>query len=177
VLEIGAVRLAGAQAGRGIVGWSLRELRSAELDGLRTEISERPPAAGGTQPNGVTGVDHVVAFTPDLDRTTGALRAAGLDFRRLREEPTPAGAPRQAFFRLGEVILEVVQAPEGTRIDSDPDGPARLWGISFGVADLDATAAFLGDRLGTPRDAVQQGRRIATLRREAGLSPAVAVMS
>ena len=118
-----------------------------------------------------------MAFTPDLDRTTGALRSAGLDFRRLREEPTPGGAPRQAFFRLGETILEVVQAPDGTKIAADPAGPARLWGISFGVADLDATAAFLGDRLGPPRDAVQQGRRIATLRREAGLGPAIAFMS
>ncbi len=54
---------------------------------------------------------------------------------------------------------------------------ARLWGISFLVADMDATAAFLGDLLGTPRDAVQPGRRIATLRREAGLGPAIAFMS
>ena len=50
-------------------------------------------------------------------------------------------------------------------------------GISFLVADLDATAAFLGDLLGTPRDAVQPGRRIATLGREAGLGPAIAFMS
>ena len=58
-----------------------------------------------------------------------------------------------------------------------PDGPARLWGISFLVPDMDATAAALGDLLGAPRDAVQPGRRIATLRREAGLGPAVAFMT
>jgi catechol 2,3-dioxygenase-like lactoylglutathione lyase family enzyme len=171
------LRLAGPDAGRGLVGWSLRDLRSTGLDGIPTAISERPPAAGREQPNGVVAVDHVVAFTPDLDRTTAALRDAGLDFRRMREEPTPGGAPRQAFFRLGEVVLEVVQAPEGTRIASDRDSPARLWGISFRVDDLDRTASFLGDRLGAPREAVQPGRRIATLRREAGLGPAVAFMS
>ena len=44
-----------------------------------------------------------------------ALQAAGLDLRRIREQPTPAGAPRQAFFRLGEEILEVVQEPEQRR--------------------------------------------------------------
>jgi hypothetical protein len=119
----------------------------------------------------------VVAFTPDLDRTTARLRAAGLDFRRMREEPTPGGAPRQAFFRVGEPVLEVVQAPEGTRIAADRDGPARLWGISFAVADLDQTVAQLGTLVGEPRAAVQAGRRIATLRREAGLGPAVALMS
>jgi hypothetical protein len=105
------------------------------------------------------------------------LRRAGFDFRRLREGATPGGSVRQAFFRMGEVILEVVQAPEGTKPAADPGGPARLWGISFLVRDLDVTAAALGDLLGAPRDAVQAGRRIATLRREAGLGPAVAFMT
>jgi hypothetical protein len=118
-----------------------------------------------------------VAFTPDLDRTTAILRAAGLDLRRVRDEPTPGGAPRQAFFRMGEVILEVVQAPEGTRIAADPSGPARLWGISFLVEDLERTASRLGDLLGEPRAAVQPGRRIATLRKGAGLGPAIAFMT
>jgi hypothetical protein len=45
------------------------------------------------------------------------------------------------------------------------------------VGDLDQTAHALGDLLGTPRDAVQPGRRIATLRAEAGLGPAIAFMS
>lgn len=170
------LRLEGPGRGRGIVGWSLRDVAGADVDGLPTEVSGDPPAAGGEHPNGVVAIDHLVAMTPDLDRTRAALEAAGMDFRRLREEPTPGGAPRQAFFRMGELILEVVQAPDGTRIASDRDGPARLWGISFGVRDLDATAAALGDLLGTIRPAVQTGRRIATLRREAGLGPAIAFM-
>ena len=37
--------------------------------------------------------------------------ARGLDLRRIREHPTPAGAPRQAFFRLGAEILELIQEP------------------------------------------------------------------
>jgi hypothetical protein len=55
--------------------------------------------------------------------------------------------------------------------------PARFWGLAFQVRDLDATCQHLGDKVGEPRDAVQPGRRIATLRREAGLGPAVAFMS
>ncbi|HEY6780567.1 MAG TPA: hypothetical protein VI111_06390 [Thermoleophilaceae bacterium] len=176
---VGAVRLLleGPGQGRGIVGWSLRGLETLELDGLPTVRSEQAPGVGVRHPNGVVSIDHLVAFTPDLDRTAGALRAAGMDLRRVREQPTPGGAPRQAFFRLGELILEVVQAPEGSRVAADRDGPARLWGISFVVADLDLTAATLGDLIGTPRDAVQPGRRIATLRREAGLGPAIAFMT
>ena len=84
---------------------------------------------------------------------------------------------RQAFFRIGEPILEVVEAPEGTSVARDLDGPARLWGLAFRVEDLDRTAATLGNLVGTPRDAVQPGRRIATLRPEAGLGPAIAFMT
>ena len=44
--------------------------------------------------------------------------------------------------------------------------------------DLDATAEWLGDRVGTPKDAVQPGRRIATLRhRDLGLGLPVAIMT
>ena len=178
-MQIGSVRvrLAGAGTGRGILGWSVRGVEGTDLDGLPTKLSHREPVAGRQHRNGVVSIDHLVAFTPDLDRTAAALTTAGLDLRRVREEPTPNGAPRQAFFRMGEVILEVVQAPAGTRMGDDLDAPARLWGISFLVGDLEATAAFLGDRLGAPRDAVQGGRRIATLRKEAGLGPAIAFMT
>ena len=119
-------------------------------------------------PNGVAGIDHVVLMSPDLDRTVEELRADGFELRRMREGETPGGSMRQAFFRIGEPILEVVQAPEGTSVARDPDGPARLWGVAFRVDDLDQTAATLGDLVGTPRDAVQPGRRIATLGRRPG---------
>jgi hypothetical protein len=171
------LRFEGRGARRGIVRWSLRGAGSLALDGLQTLASERPPASGGAHPNGAVSIDHVVVLTPELDRTAEVLRAAGLDFRRLREGATPGGSARQAFFRMGEVILELVQAPEGTSVAADPDGPARLWGIAFLVPDMEATAAALGELLGAPRDAVQPGRRIATLRRKAGLGPAVAFMT
>ena len=57
-----------------------------------------------------------------------------------------------------------------------PDGPARFWGLVVIVSDLDALALELGERLGTVRDAVQPGRRIAPLRPSAGLGPALAFM-
>lgn len=170
------IRLAGADSGQGLVGWSLRGFGSDELDGLPTSGSDRePPTEALPHPNGITILDHVVAFTPALDRTVGALRGAGLDLRRVREEPTPAGAPRQAFFRVGGAILEVVQQP--AEMIEVADGPAFFWGLAFVAPDLDATVAALGDAAGEPRDAVQPGRRIATLGRSAGLSVPVALMS
>jgi hypothetical protein len=176
--EVGSVRLRfeGRGERRGIVRWLVRGARSLDLDGLETHVSERPPVEGAEHPNGVVSIDHVVVLTPDIDRSAKVLHAAGLELRRMREGPTPGGSVRQAFFRMGELILELVLAPEGTSVASDPDGPARLWGISFLVSDMERPAAALGELLGAPRDAVQPGR-IATLRREAGLGPAVAFMT
>lgn len=177
-----ALRLAGRAAGRGIVSWTLGGLASDQLDGLPTRRLDAEPESVATarpHPNGVTALDHVVAITPALDRTVAALQAAGLDLRRVREEPTPAGAPRQAFFRLGGVILEVVQAPaDAIERSGGPDGPTFFWGLAFDVADLDATVAAIGEERCTPsRPAVQPGRRIATLHRSAGLSVPVAFMT
>jgi catechol 2,3-dioxygenase-like lactoylglutathione lyase family enzyme len=173
------VRLAGSAAGRGLSAWSLRDLVATELDGLATERSERPtPPPAPPHPNGVAALDHVVVITPNLERTVAAMEAAGIELRRIREEPTPAGAPRQAFFRLGAPILEVVQEPADVIERSGRDRPAFFWGLALTAPDLDAAVAALGpERVSEARDAVQPGRRIATLRRAAGLSLPVALIT
>lgn len=172
------IRFAPEEGRGGLTGWSLREVASLDLDGLPTVRSERPPPeAAPDHPNGIASFDHVVAISSDLDRTTAALSAAGLDLRRVREEPTPAGAPRQAFFRLGSTILEVVQEPPQATERAGGDRPAFFWGLAFVAPDLERTVASLGDRAGEIRPAVQPGRQIATLRRGAGLSLPVALMT
>ena len=120
--------------------------------------------SAGEHPNGALAVDHVVAFTDDLDRTSAALERAGAPLRR-RAEPRP-GTP-MAFHRLGPLVLEVVGGSER---------PA-LWGLVVVVADLDACARELGPLLGDVRAAVQPGRRIATVRPEAGVPVALALMT
>jgi hypothetical protein len=172
------IRLTGAESGKGLWGWSLRGVEATELDGLPTSRSDRRPLSGrSAHPNGIAALDHVVAITPALERTVAALQGAGLDLRRIREQPTPAGAPRQAFFRLGATILEVVQQPAEAIEPGGEQGPAFFWGLAFVAPDLEATAAGLGDRVSEIRQAVQPGRRIATLRRSAGLSLPVALMT
>lgn len=172
------IRLAGTGEGRGILGWSLRGVADASLDGLPTEVSDRPPPGRGpAHPNGVAAIDHVVAISPSLGRTVAALERGGLELRRIREEPTPAGAPRQAFFRLGAAVLEVVEEPEDVVGERGVGRPAFFWGLALLAPDIERTAAFLGDRVSAVRPAVQPGRRIATLRRSAGLSVPVALIS
>ncbi len=161
---------------RGHMSWELAGVETTELDGLDTALTGEPEVEAGEHPNGVTSIDHVVAFSPDLDRTVDVLERAGLDLRRIREEPTPAGAPRQAFFRLGEVILEVVQQPSGAP-GFDPSAPARLWGLAVNCNDLGSLAQRLGDLAKGPREAVQPGRWILTLSRQAGIAVPVAFMS
>jgi hypothetical protein len=184
VCRIGGVRLrlVGRAAGRGLVGWTLRGVASSELDGLSTpradDASVSADADLAPHPNGVIALDHVVAITPALERTVAALEAAGLDLRRIREEPTPAGAPRQAFFRLGAEILEVVQEPdEAITRGGGADRPAIFWGLALVVPELDVAVARLGDDASPVRPAVQPGRRIASLRRSAGLALPVALMT
>jgi len=162
---------------RGIVGWSLRGVTAPHIDGLPTEASaapERPPAP--VHPNGATGIDHVVVSTGDFDRTSTALLQAGLELRRTRD----AGAAQQGFFRAGEAHIELVgphaRAHAG-EAGGSCDRAAAFWGLVVVVEDIDALAARLGTLLGAVKDAVQPGRRIATLRQEAGVGAAVAFMT
>jgi hypothetical protein len=180
--EIGGVCLrflGGDCSGRGILGWTLRDLAATELDGLPTTVSEHPSRdLALAHPNGVVAIDHIVAASPSLERSIPALQRAGLDLRRIRDEPTPAGAPRQAFFRLGAEILELIQEPEDSiQRAGGPDHPARFWGLAVRVEDLDRTVELLGSHVSEIRHAVQAGRRIATLRRSAGVTVPLALMS
>ena len=178
--QLGSVclRLLGRDAGRGLLGLSLRGLGSVELDGLVASPSAASPRSRAPEhPNGVVDIDHLVAMSPALDRTVQALQTAGLDLRRIREEPTPAGAPRQAFFRLGEVILEVIQMlPAAVERAGGEKKPARLWGLALN-AHLDRALRAIAPHIGAAHAAVQEGRRIATLRRSADLAIPVALMS
>jgi len=176
-------RLVGDPDRRGIIEWSLRDVISADLDGLPTRLTRLFPVPGGHHPNGALAVDHLVVVTPSLDRTAAALDDAGIKLRRVREAGSPRAPARQGFFRLGEVILEVVQPAtpeEGEAAEAnvpDPGDPARFWGVVFVVASLDRLGELLGDRLGRSRDAVQPGRRIATLQPSARVSLPVAFIT
>lgn len=174
-VAIGAVRIICTGDGGRADRWRLRaddELPRL-VDGIETTTTDRDPPATGVHPNGVLRFDHVVLRSPDLDRTTEALAALGLDLRRTRDVQLGDQAAQQRFFRLGEVILELVGPSEPTG-----DGPCRIWGFALVTDDIDASAAQLGDLCSPPKPAVQPGRRIATVRtRDLGIGPTIALMS
>jgi hypothetical protein len=177
--RIGAVRvrLVGRDGGKRILGWSLRgaptaRLADGRLDGLPTTVSEREPSEPAVHPNGARYIDHVVLLSPDLPRTIAALDAIGLTPRSERETSTYGAPMRQVFFRMGEVILELVGGAE------PGDGDPGFFGLAITVDDLGAVQELLGEHLGEVKDAVQEGRQIATVRhRDLGMSVATALMS
>ena len=109
-----------------------------------------------------------------MARTVKALEATGLDIRRVRDTDAETyGAPmRQTFFRLGEVILEVIGPAEPAG-----DGPAQFFGIALTVEDLDALPGQYGEhsvasRTRSSPDVASPRSVTATL----GLSVAIAFM-
>jgi len=133
------------------------------LDGLA--LRSASPAGDERAEDGVAhpitafAIDHVVVRTPAPDRTTAAFEAAGLDARKVRLIETPKGAHRQTFFWLGDVVCEVV-GPDS----ADSDEPSSWWGWALSVADLESAVELLGDNTTPIKDAVQPGRRVATVR-------------
>src|SRR4051812_38856963 len=176
VCRIGTVRveLAGRVAGKGLRRWSLRDAGPLdEIDGIPTATSTEPAAEGAVHPNGTLRIDHLVLASADGGRTAEAITAAtGLEVLRMRESGSYGAPMVQRFFRLGEVLLELISPEEPT------DGPTRFFGLAVDVEDIDSLPDFYGERLGRVKDAVQEGRRIATLRhKDLGLSVAIAFMS
>ena len=109
-----------------------------------------------------------------MARTLAALATVDLHPRRV-VEGLRGGDSAYAFVLLGTCVLEVI----GPR-EHDPGRtprPAAFVGLAFVAHDLEAVAALDGVA-GEPRDAVQPGRRIVTLRtQDHGVSVPVAVLT
>jgi hypothetical protein len=157
----------------GIHGWALSgiDLSADEIDGLPTTVVDSLSPVIAQHANGAVEIDHVVVLTGSLERTCGAIAdATGAPLKRVRD----LGDTRQGFHRIGRggLIVEVVERGEVG------DDPASFWGLVVNVSDLDRAVELAGPELvGLAKDAVQPGRRIATVRAGAGLGLPVAMMS
>ena len=166
---------AGGRQADPLVGAAGRTCRaSTSVDGLPTAVTDEPACEPAVHPNGVL---HRPPRGPHARRRPHGRRARrlGVEVRRSREvDAAQYGfAAVQTFFRLGEPILELLGG-----IEPSGDGPAGFFGLAYTVADIDALPALYGPALGTVKDAVQPGRRIATLRHKSfDMSVATAFMS
>lgn len=147
------------------------EVSVADIEGVPLATHTFVPPA--EHPSGAYELDHLVLLTDSLERTSAAVHVAlGLECRRIRE----AGPVRQAFHRFDDAdghrgcIVEVVETDRVER--------TALMGIVLNVADLSALADRLGPEVvSPPNPAVQPGRYISTVRRDAALGTAVALMT
>ena len=157
----------------GMLGLSVAGLEHPLVDIEGIGVTSGQPVPPLDHPNGAFEIDHVVLITNSLDRTSEAVEAAlGLPLRRVRETDTV----RQGFHRFADhqgtrgCIIEIV---ENQRVQR-----TSLFGLVVNVVDLDAVCQRWGaDAIGEPKPAVQPGRRIATVRRQAGLGVPVALMT
>ncbi len=181
----------GTGAGKGLTGWTLHDPAGVlpdNIDGISTTtVATHDPVAvhatNGSHPNGVTGIDHLVLRTPNLERTIATFERLGFPCRRRRDAHTQGSTvTQQAFFWLGSpddpndrVVLEVV----GTSVvdPDESDAPSSFFGIALVCDDLDATAAFFGDLVKSPIDAVQRGRRITAISARGGSTVPIALMT
>jgi catechol 2,3-dioxygenase-like lactoylglutathione lyase family enzyme len=119
---------------------------------------ERPHSVPGADAP-ITDMDHVVVSSADPERAAALYGARlGLDMALDRSHPDWG---RLMFFRCGDLIVEVVHRPDA-RADKD-----KLWGLSWRVADIDATRARLasaGIDVSEVRTGRKPGTRVLTVR-------------
>jgi catechol 2,3-dioxygenase-like lactoylglutathione lyase family enzyme len=125
------------------------------------ELAHERPRSAATADAPMTALDHVVVSTADPERAAALYGARlGLDMALDRSHPDWG---RLMFFRCGDLIVEVVQRP-GASVDQMQD---KLWGLSWRVADIDATRARLasaGVDVSDVRTGRKPGTRVLTVR-------------
>ncbi len=148
------------------LSWKRTRAATEATRGVRLfflELARERPLSVATGSASITAMDHVVIATADPERAAALYGARlGLDMALDRSHPDWG---RLMFFRCGDLIVEIVQRP-GTdaKIDTAHD---KLWGMSWRVADIDATRARLataGVDVSEVRDGRKPGTRVLTVR-------------
>jgi catechol 2,3-dioxygenase-like lactoylglutathione lyase family enzyme len=121
------------------------------------ELAKERPLSVRTAPASIAALDHVVISTADPERAAALYGARlGLDMALDRSHPDWG---RLMFFRCGDLIVEVVHRPgKDAAADNAHD---KLWGLSWRVADIDATRARLV-AAGVDVSEVRTGRKPGT---------------
>ena len=158
-----------------LTGWTIAAEHPGvfDIDGIATTVVAASHSRASSSPCGtekITGLDHVVINTDNLDRTCDALcERLGVEVRRERDV---GNGVVQRFIKLSNTIIEVVTGPHITTPG------ASLWGMVISVDNMETWAAHCGpDVTSVPKQATQPGRLISTVRSGVGLGVPFAVMS
>ncbi|HZZ36329.1 MAG TPA: VOC family protein [Caulobacteraceae bacterium] len=140
--------------------WRLAFVEPEATHGVPIALAERDrsarPEFEAIDADCVHALDHVVINTPNPDRALALYGARlGLDFRL--ERSNPQWGSRLLFFRCGDSVVEIgasLKAPMS-------DGPDRLSGLAWRVADPNAAQARLASA-GFDVSEVRKGRKPGT---------------
>jgi catechol 2,3-dioxygenase-like lactoylglutathione lyase family enzyme len=125
------------------------------------ELAEQRPRSPATTDSPILGLDHVVVSTEDPERVAALYGARlGLDMALDRSHQDWG---RLMFFRCGDLVVEMVCRPVAGG-DQQND---KLWGLSWRVADIEATRARLvaaGIGVTEVRIGRKPGTRVMSLR-------------
>ena len=122
------------------LSWKRTRASSDTTRGIRLFFLERTqerPRSAPTADGPITAMDHVVVSTADPERAAALYGARlGLDMALDRSHQEWG---QLMFFRCGDLIVEVVRRP----VAGADQAHDKLWGLSWRVADIDATHARL----------------------------------
>ena len=146
------------------LSWKRTRAATEATRGVRLfflEMAKERPRSVPSDDAPITAMDHVVVSSADPERAAALYGARlGLDMALDRSHPDWG---RLMFFRCGDLIVEVVHRPD-TDADQAHD---KLWGLSWRVADIDATRGRLasaGIDVSEVRTGRKPGTRVATVR-------------
>jgi catechol 2,3-dioxygenase-like lactoylglutathione lyase family enzyme len=144
------------------LSWKRTRAATGATRGVRLfflEIAKERPRSVPSADAPIIAMDHVVVSSADPERAAALYGARlGLDMALDRSHPDWG---RLMFFRCGDLIVEVVHQPDA---NADKD---KLWGLSWRVADIDATRTRLasaGIDVSEARTGRKPGTRVLTVR-------------
>ncbi len=147
-----------------MLSWQRTRAATSATRGVRLFFLELAGERPLSEPSGaasITALDHVVISTADPERAAALYGARlGLDMALDRSHPDWG---QLMFFRCGDLIVEIVHRKDDTA-DTTRDRP---WGLSWRVADIDATRARLlsaGVDVSDVRTGRKPGTRVVTVR-------------
>jgi catechol 2,3-dioxygenase-like lactoylglutathione lyase family enzyme len=144
--------------------WKRTRATTELTRGVRTfflELADERPRSAATSAAPILGLDHIVVSTEDSERAAALYGARlGLDMALDRSHHDWG---QLMFFRCGDLIVEVVRRP----VAGADRAHDKLWGLSWRVADIDATRARLlaaGIDVSDVRTGRKPGTRVMTVR-------------
>lgn len=154
----------GDEASGAVLHWKRTRAATELTRGVRMfflELADERPKSVATDVAPIDALDHVVITTEDSDRAAALYGARlGLDLALDRSHQDWG---QLMFFRCGDLIVEVVRRP----VAGGDAAHDRLWGLSWRVADIDATRVRLvaaGLDVSEVRNGRKPGTKVMTVR-------------